>query len=93
MVLAGYEEAAAAGNTLKERGYQFDVAHTSVLVRANETLKCILSQLDQSDIPVHKTWRLNERHYGDLTGLNKSETAEKYGEEMVNCPTAITFLS
>ncbi|XP_025207053.1 phosphoglycerate mutase 2-like isoform X1 [Melanaphis sacchari] len=79
----GVEEAILAGETLKQRCYQFDVAHTSVLKRAQDTLSVILNQICQTKIPVHTTWRLNERHYGGLTGLNKSETAEKYGEDQV----------
>lgn len=64
-------------------GYKFDVAHTSILTRANRTLDIIKEGLAQDDLPVCRTWRLNERHYGALTGLNKSETAAKYGEEQV----------
>lgn len=59
------------------------MAHTSVLKRAQNTLGAILKELGQEDIPISKTWRLNERHYGGLTGLNKAETAAKYGEEQV----------
>jgi len=79
----GVGEAKAAGKALKDAGYQFDVAHTSQLTRAQETLRNILEGIGQSDLPVKKTWRLNERHYGGLTGLNKAETAAKYGEEQV----------
>lgn len=79
----GVEEAVSAGKTLKELCYQFDIAHTSVLKRAQDTLSTILDQLDQMNIMVHSNWRLNERHYGGLTGLNKSDTAKKYGEEKV----------
>jgi len=79
----GMEEAAAAGKALKEAGFQFDVAHTSVLQRANITLQTALQQTGQTDLPVQKSWRLNERHYGALTGLNKAETAEKHGEKQV----------
>jgi len=79
----GEEEAVSAGKALKESGFQFDVAHTSVLTRAQKTLAAILNGIGQSDLPVEKSWRLNERHYGGLTGLNKSETAAKYGEEQV----------
>lgn len=79
----GEEEAASAGKALKQGGYKFDVAHTSVLTRAQNTLGAILKELGQENIPIAKTWRLNERHYGGLTGLNKSETAAKYGEEQV----------
>ena len=76
-------EAIAGGNALKDEGYIFDVAHTSVLQRAQTTLDTVLKQIGQVDLPVHKTWRLNERHYGALTGLNKAETAAKHGEEQV----------
>lgn len=73
----------SAGKALKDADYTFDVAHTSVLTRAQETLKAILKEINQENLPVHKTWRLNERHYGGLTGMNKAETAAKYGEEQV----------
>ena len=79
----GLKEAVQAGKTLKEAGYQFDVGHTSVLKRAQTTLKTVLTEIGQLDLPVQKSWRLNERHYGGLTGLNKAETAEKHGEEQV----------
>lgn len=80
---AGKAEAVAGGKALKEAGYSFDVAHTSLLTRANVTLATVLEQIGQTDLPVNKTWRLNERHYGGLTGLNKAETAAKHGEEQV----------
>lgn len=73
----------SAGKAVKEAGLTFDAAHTSVLTRAQETLKAILKEINQEDIPIFKTWRLNERHYGGLTGMNKAETAAKYGEEQV----------
>ena len=79
----GIKEAKEAGKVLKEKGYGFDVAYTSVLKRANDTLGYILEELGEQDIPVKKSWRLNERHYGALQGLNKDETREKYGEEQV----------
>jgi len=79
----GVKEAHAAGKALKDAGYKFDLAYTSVLTRANRTLGAILEEIDQKDIPIEKTWRLNERHYGGLTGLNKAETAAKHGEEQV----------
>lgn len=79
----GIKEAKEAGKVLKEKGFEFDVAYTSVLKRANDTLKYILEELGEQDIPVKKSWRLNERHYGALQGLNKDETREKYGEEQV----------
>ena len=80
----GVKEATEAGKVLKEKGFSFDVAYTSVLKRANRTLELILNELGESDIPVNKSWRLNERHYGALQGLNKKETAEKYGDEQVH---------
>ena len=80
----GIKEAIEAGKVLKEKGYTFDVAYTSVLKRANDTLDYILSELDEKDIPIYKSWRLNERHYGALQGLNKKETADKYGDEQVH---------
>jgi 2,3-bisphosphoglycerate-dependent phosphoglycerate mutase len=78
----GRREAARAGATLK--GTHFDIAYSSVLQRANETLDIILRELGQQDLPVVKDQALNERHYGDLQGLNKAETAEKYGAEQVH---------
>ncbi|WP_447978691.1 2,3-bisphosphoglycerate-dependent phosphoglycerate mutase [Candidatus Nitrospira bockiana] len=77
----GEEEARAAGEKLK--GYRFDRAFTSVLSRANETLRIVLEVIGQAAIPVEKDQALNERMYGDLQGLNKAETAEKYGEHQV----------
>ncbi|CAD6239035.1 GSCOCG00008614001-RA-CDS [Cotesia congregata] len=79
----GKNEAIAAGKALKDSGYRFDEAHTSVLTRAQVTLGTILKEIGQENIPIFKTWRLNERHYGGLTGMNKAETAAKYGEEQV----------
>ena len=79
----GHEEAKAAGRLLKAEGYDFDVCYTSYLKRAIHTLNHILDEMDRVWLPVTKTWKLNERHYGALQGLNKSETAEKYGEEQV----------
>ena len=79
----GIKEAKEAGKVLKEKGFSFDVAYTSVLKRANDTLGYILEELGEQDIPVKKSWRLNERHYGALQGLNKDETKEKYGAEQV----------
>ena len=80
----GVKEATEAGKVLKEKGFSFDVAYTSVLKRANRTLELILNELGEGDIPINKSWRLNERHYGALQGLNKKETAEKYGDEQVH---------
>jgi 2,3-bisphosphoglycerate-dependent phosphoglycerate mutase len=77
----GVEEAIAAGRTLKEEGYVFDVAFTSVLKRAIRTLWIVLEEMDLMWIPVHGSWRLNERHYGALQGLDKAETAAKHGVE------------
>ena len=77
----GVEEARAAGRALKEAGYVFDEAHTSVLKRAIKTLWLALEEMDQMWLPIHNTWRLNERHYGALQGLNKAETAERHGME------------
>lgn len=79
----GLEEAHRAGKVLKQEGYRFDIAYTSVLKRAIRTLWITLDEMDQMWIPVHNSWRLNERHYGALQGLNKSEMASKYGEEQV----------
>ncbi len=79
----GVEEAHEAGKLLKEGGFVFDIAYTSVLKRAIRTLWITLEELDQMYIPVINSWRLNERHYGALQGLNKAETAEKYGEDQV----------
>ena len=80
----GVKEAKEAGKVLKEKGFSFDVAYTSVLKRANHTLDYILEELGEKDIPIHRSWRLNERHYGALQGLNKKETADKYGDEQVH---------
>ena len=77
----GVEEATAAGRLLKGEGYVFEVAYTSVLKRAIKTLWLALEELDLMWIPVHNSWRLNERHYGALQGLNKAETAERHGIE------------
>ena len=80
----GVNEAIEAGKVLKEKGFTFDIAYTSVLKRANRTLDFILKELGEEDIPILKSWRLNERHYGALQGLNKKETAEKFGDEQVH---------
>jgi 2,3-bisphosphoglycerate-dependent phosphoglycerate mutase len=79
----GRAEALKGGKALAARGFQFDVAYTSVLRRAIHTLDYVLNEIDQVWLPVHKQWRLNERHYGSLQGLNKAETAAKFGEEQV----------
>ena len=80
----GMTEAREAGRILKKEGYVFDIAYTSLLKRAIHTLWLMLDELDQAWLPVEKSFRLNERHYGALQGLNKSEMAEKYGEEQVH---------
>jgi len=80
----GVEEAKAAGKKIEEAGLKFDYAYTSVLKRAIKTLHYVLEESDQLWIPETKTWRLNERHYGALQGLNKKETAEKYGADQVH---------
>ena len=80
----GIEEAKSAGKILKEMNLVFDVAYTSYLKRAIKTLNIVLEEMDELYIPVYKSWRLNERHYGALQGLNKAETAKKYGDEQVH---------
>ena len=79
----GLKEATAAGELLKKEGFEFDIAYTSVLKRAIRTLWHILDEMDLMWIPVQREWKLNERHYGALQGLNKAETAEKHGEDQV----------
>jgi len=79
----GVEEAKAGGKALREKGLVFDVAYTSYLKRAIKTLNYVLEELDELYIPIYKSWRLNERHYGALQGLNKAETAKKYGDDQV----------
>lgn len=79
----GVEEAKEGGKALAAAGFDFDVCYTSYLKRAIHTLQFVLDELDRNWLPVVKTWKLNERHYGDLQGLNKAETAEKYGEAQV----------
>lgn len=79
----GIAEATKAGKTLKEKGFTFDIAYTSFLKRAVKTLNTVLDNMDLDWIPVEKTWRLNEKHYGNLQGLNKAETAQKFGDEQV----------
>ncbi|MEL7024844.1 MAG: 2,3-diphosphoglycerate-dependent phosphoglycerate mutase [Pseudomonadota bacterium] len=80
----GIAEARAAGTLLRDAGFDFDVAYTSVLKRAIRTLWFMLEAMDRVWLPVHREWRLNERHYGALQGLNKAETADKYGNEQVH---------
>ena len=79
----GHEEAKNAGRLLKAEGYDFDVCYTSILKRAIHTLNHVLDEMDRAWLPVIKSYKLNERHYGALQGLNKAETAEKYGDEQV----------
>jgi 2,3-bisphosphoglycerate-dependent phosphoglycerate mutase len=79
----GREEAANGGRQLREEGFDFDICYTSYLKRAIHTLDIVLDELDRAWLPVLKSWKLNERHYGALQGLNKAETAAKYGEEQV----------
>lgn len=79
----GVEEGRQAGRLLKQEGFAFDLAYTSVLKRANKTLNIVLEELDALWLPVEHSWRLNERHYGALQGLNKAETAAKFGDEQV----------
>jgi 2,3-bisphosphoglycerate-dependent phosphoglycerate mutase len=79
----GRVEAADAGTLLRDEGFTFDVAYTSVLRRAIRTLWIVLDEMDRMWIPIHNSWRLNERHYGALQGLNKAETAAEFGEEQV----------
>ena len=79
----GVKEAIEAGKALKREGYTFDLAYTSVLKRANNTLYYILDELGERNIPINYSYKLNERHYGALQGLNKDETRQKYGEEQV----------
>ena len=79
----GINEAKNAGDLLKNKGYTFDIAYTSVLKRANDTLYYILDKLEERNIPIYYDYRLNERHYGALQGLNKDDTRKKYGDEQV----------
>lgn len=80
----GIRDAKMAGKLLKQNGYNFDAAYTSYLKRAIKTLDYVLEETDNMWIPVHKSWELNERHYGALQGLNKTKTAEEYGKEQVH---------
>lgn len=79
----GIKEAKKAGKILKSKNYKFDIAYTSILKRAQDTLKYILEELDETNIEIKKSYKLNERHYGALQGLNKDETRKKYGDEQV----------
>ena len=80
---AGVQEALDGGKALKEAGYDFDICYTSYLKRAIHTLNNVLFAMDREWLPVIKSWKLNERHYGALQGMNKAETAAKYGDEQV----------
>lgn len=80
----GKLEALKAGKFIKKEKYNFDIAYTSILKRANHTLDIILEEIDQSNIEIKKSWMINERHYGSLQGLNKKETAKKYGKNQVH---------
>ena len=80
----GENEARQSGRLLKSEGLTFDVVHTSLLKRANHTMDLCLKELGKNDIPIHYNWRLNERHYGALQGLNKAETADEYGDDQVH---------
>jgi 2,3-bisphosphoglycerate-dependent phosphoglycerate mutase len=80
----GIQEALSAGKKLKEKGFIFDIAFTSVLKRAIDTLTIVLNEMSLSEIETHKEWRLNERHYGALQGLNKADMAKQYGDEQVH---------
>lgn len=79
----GVQEAKEAGQLLKKENYDFDICYTSYLKRAIHTLNYVLDEMDRDWLPVHKSWKLNERHYGALQGLNKAETAKKYGDDQV----------
>jgi len=79
----GVAEAHEAGKLLKKEGFDFDLVFTSVLIRAIRTMDIVLEEMGLKNLPIKKSWRLNERHYGALQGLNKAETAEKYGEDQV----------
>ena len=79
----GIKEATSSGEILKECGFEFDLAYSSLLLRANRTMDICLKEMGISDIPLKYNWRLNERHYGTLQGLNKGETAQKYGDDQV----------
>lgn len=79
----GIQEAVNAGKLLKEKGFSFHMAYTSYLKRAIDTLTYVLKEMGEENIPVEKSWKLNERHYGALQGLNKKETADEYGDEQV----------
>ena len=87
---AGRAEAAEGGRALKEAGYDFDVCYTSYLKRAIHTLNIVLDEMDRAWLPVIKSWRLNERHYGALQGLNKAETKDKYGNDFTDNPEIVT---
>jgi len=81
--MIGMNEALECAELLKQSNYKFDKAYTSLLTRAHQTLKIITEHIGQPNLPVEESWRLNERHYGALTGFNKAEVAEQYGEKQV----------
>lgn len=83
LLVSGTNEALECAQLLKQSNYKFDKAYTSLLTRAHQTLKIITEHIDQPNLPVEESWRLNERHYGALTGFNKAELAEQYGENQV----------
>ena len=80
----GEKEAKEAGKLLSKENFNFDVVHTSLLKRANRTMQICLEEMEQDNVPIYYSWRLNERHYGSLQGLNKAETAKEYGDEQVH---------
>lgn len=80
----GVQEAKKSGKVLKKKGYDFDITFTSVLIRATKTLKIVMNEMRLNKLPVKKSWRLNERHYGALQGLNKKEMAKRFGEKQVH---------
>lgn len=82
-IVLGLNEANECGKLLRQSGYKFDEAYTSILTRAHQTLGIITEVLNQPDLAVEESWRLNERHYGGLTGLNKAEVVQNYGENEV----------
>ena len=86
----GIQEAKEAGIALKNKGYHFDLAYSSVLKRAEDTLDFILKEMGEENIPIKRSWKLNERHYGALQGLNKDETRKKYGENLIDTIKRVT---
>jgi len=80
----GEKEAKEAGEHLKTGGFSFDIVHSSLLKRANDTMKICLQEMEHGEVPIYYSWQLNERHYGALQGLNKGDTAKKYGDKQVH---------